>query len=452
MSRNDFINVDGTVNWDNITSQFDSKYGINVMYPPKPLAGAKGNGTTDDTVAIQAVINYASQNNIGMVYVPQGQYKITSSIILKDNVSIIGAGDNITIFLNNTLAECFKYIGILEAPRIGTIYSNFCIQGGAGTSEIGIHMKNACGYKIVKVQIIGQYIGLKLAYGNRIAVEDCTISNCTYRGILLGADTGGIAQTPYLDGLIVMNCGFTENLYDIEHTGSGSTATATIVGNYFYGYVSTITCIWISNTKGIQISGNWFELGTTQKGIVTNVVGINGTTYGTPYGTVISSNCFASHGTIFIDIIEGSATVIEGNSFTSPSVGCIHIGTGAGRTQVGVNKYENLGAAYTVSASYMNLLDTPDRSLIVGRILQQKGGTVALTADGTNSYAQVTFENAPADWTKVSCILTWNSPTVTSYTDPPTQISWSKADSITIRIEVAGKTSGNISYLISESN
>lgn len=51
--------------------------------------GAKGDGVTDDTAAIQAAIDYASTNT-ETVYIPCGMYKITSSINVKTN--ILGGG------------------------------------------------------------------------------------------------------------------------------------------------------------------------------------------------------------------------------------------------------------------------------------------------------------------------------------------------------------------------
>ena len=44
--------------------------------------GAEGHGSTDDTAAIQAAIDYAYDNKIATVYMPSGKYKTTGSIWL----------------------------------------------------------------------------------------------------------------------------------------------------------------------------------------------------------------------------------------------------------------------------------------------------------------------------------------------------------------------------------
>jgi hypothetical protein len=58
--------------------------------------GAVGNGTTDDTAAIQAAIDSATSPR---VYLPPGLYKITSSLILKPRMSLVGAGPSSTAIL-----------------------------------------------------------------------------------------------------------------------------------------------------------------------------------------------------------------------------------------------------------------------------------------------------------------------------------------------------------------
>jgi len=52
--------------------------------------GAKGDGTTDDTTAIQNAVNALSTG--GILYIPRGTYKITSSINILKTVSIQGEG------------------------------------------------------------------------------------------------------------------------------------------------------------------------------------------------------------------------------------------------------------------------------------------------------------------------------------------------------------------------
>lgn len=56
--------------------------------------GAKGDGVTDDTAAIQAAIDavYSSSPQGGTLYFPKGTYKVTTSIYQKPRVSFLGDG------------------------------------------------------------------------------------------------------------------------------------------------------------------------------------------------------------------------------------------------------------------------------------------------------------------------------------------------------------------------
>jgi hypothetical protein len=63
-----------------------------------PCFDAKGTGSVDDTVAIQACIDFVAARGGGTVYLPPGQYLVSApgsrayKLLLKSNVSIRGAG------------------------------------------------------------------------------------------------------------------------------------------------------------------------------------------------------------------------------------------------------------------------------------------------------------------------------------------------------------------------
>src|SRR2546426_5017891 len=54
--------------------------------------GAMGNGTADDTAAIQKAIDAARDAGGGLVFIPAGTYRVTSTVVLRSPVSGIGGG------------------------------------------------------------------------------------------------------------------------------------------------------------------------------------------------------------------------------------------------------------------------------------------------------------------------------------------------------------------------
>jgi hypothetical protein len=79
-----------TVN-NNVNKMITSE--INVKCPPTPLVGAKGDGITDDSSALQAIMDYAKDNGYMGVYFPIGWYVIGTELIIKTNqFSIRGSG------------------------------------------------------------------------------------------------------------------------------------------------------------------------------------------------------------------------------------------------------------------------------------------------------------------------------------------------------------------------
>lgn len=65
-----------------------ANYILNVKYPPKGITPAVGDGSADDTEALQGCIDYAAENG-GVVYFPYGSY-LTQPLTVKDGVSLFG--------------------------------------------------------------------------------------------------------------------------------------------------------------------------------------------------------------------------------------------------------------------------------------------------------------------------------------------------------------------------
>jgi hypothetical protein len=132
--------------------------------------GAMGDGTTDDTTAIQAAINL----NRG-VFIPSGTYKTTSTLTLNTKTYIYGEGTSSVInYTGSGYAISSTSVNVGDEKK--TI-SNFRIQ--SSTASVGIYLLNE-----YHVSINNMYI-----YGNG--------SGCTTAAILL--DSTGSNNTACID-------------------------------------------------------------------------------------------------------------------------------------------------------------------------------------------------------------------------------------------------------------
>jgi hypothetical protein len=86
--------------------------------------GATGNGSTDDTAAIQAALNAST-----IVFFPQGNY-LTSGITLNQNQKIYGFGSSLTLSTTTgTLIQCYNSADPLQTNQYSEV-NGFVLTGG----------------------------------------------------------------------------------------------------------------------------------------------------------------------------------------------------------------------------------------------------------------------------------------------------------------------------------
>lgn len=162
---------------------------INVKY-----FGATGDGTTDDTVAINAAIDYINDNFIkgAALYFPAGIYKVTSTIQLRYNgdlggISILGdsqytsiieaAGDFdlISYSGDDTVPD---YDGYLWGVRVEDIYLKY--YGGSST-HTGIDVRYATFFTMKNVRIRYFKTGVYLS----------NVGDSIFQGVNVSANVAG---------------------------------------------------------------------------------------------------------------------------------------------------------------------------------------------------------------------------------------------------------------------
>ena len=74
---------------EKVLAEVLANYMLNVKFPPAGLQPATGNGSADDTEAIQGCIDYAYNNGGMSVYFPSGSY-LTQPLTLRDKATLFG--------------------------------------------------------------------------------------------------------------------------------------------------------------------------------------------------------------------------------------------------------------------------------------------------------------------------------------------------------------------------
>ncbi len=176
--------------------------------------GAMGNGTTDDTAAIQAAINAASGTNQAC-YIPAGTYLISSQLNLDGTPSLIGDG------IAKTIISVSGAITALRVNETATTSDNRYIELQGFTIDCnsvgtyGLNIGNDAGTALRRVIARNIRImeattaGLRLRSGighlyDRVIVEDCT---GTSPGLFIDNENG------------ITTCTFIQCSFRQNHTG-----------------------------------------------------------------------------------------------------------------------------------------------------------------------------------------------------------------------------------------
>lgn len=104
--------------------------------------GAKGDNTNDDTVAIQAAIDYCGTFE-GICFVPNGTYKITNGLVI--DTGILFTGENLTSTIINIVSATRKVAVKVDSQGI-----NGYIRGG-GIQKITINCGGTCDGVLIDV-------------------------------------------------------------------------------------------------------------------------------------------------------------------------------------------------------------------------------------------------------------------------------------------------------------
>jgi len=224
--------------------------------------GAKGDGVTDDTAAIQAALN-AYPNGQRIIYLPNGTYLVSDTLswpagtpgtgndykntILQgqsERGAIIKLKDSATGFVDTATPKAVVFTGPAPAQRFGNSIRNLTVDTGVGNAgAIGVQFNASNQGSMRQVTIRsgdGQGInGLDMNFADEIGpllVKDVTINGFQY-----GIRTGFTVNSQTFEDITLQN----QSVYGLYNTGQilnirGLTSTNAVTAIYNAGGRVTI--------------------------------------------------------------------------------------------------------------------------------------------------------------------------------------------------------------------
>ena len=231
--------------------------------------GAKGDGTTDDTAAIQAAIAFA-QGSCGALYIPNGKYR-TSGIVINGTSGLDFIGQR-QPHVNNEVGVSFLYTGTGNAITVadGTgafmyrVYlRNFAIYF-TQNANAGVYAKNLQECLIENVGVWAQGKTVQHGFdldGIGIVHIDNNVASRTVNGLKMHF---GTLPNPQAAG----GCNITRNnfFYCTNAVVTGYTLGLNISDNWFEGFTTGVLCVNDNpriEVVGLDIERNTFIQSTT---------------------------------------------------------------------------------------------------------------------------------------------------------------------------------------------
>jgi hypothetical protein len=176
----------------NVQTALDSNT-LSRVYIDVKSKGAKGDGTTNDSAAIQAAITDSVSTGVP-VYLSPGTYKLNASLAISTPITMVGAGRGKAILkpANSLNDYAIKFSGgVAGTGIVGARFSDFTIDGNMGqqTAGGGILADGAVQCSFERIHFTACYNwGLKLG---PITGATSGHHNMVYRCLFDGASTSG---------------------------------------------------------------------------------------------------------------------------------------------------------------------------------------------------------------------------------------------------------------------
>jgi hypothetical protein len=308
--------------------------------------GATGDGTTNDTSAINAAIAALVAAGGGILYFPKGTYSTTGGHTLSVACTVMGEGLGVsgltttggtaTVF---TITSNSVTVRDLSISHLGTSTSGSAVAITSNGVQCRILNITAYGFHTnIDIQEGAEWLihgcrltaGSSMVYNVKVAHAaypdwgDAGISDCTLIGVISGTATAHIYQVSG-GGLRITGNKFNEGVVDPIRVAmtSQTTGVLTVTGNSIENFTGVGVKVDITGGTFVNgtISGN--EIVPFQS--ATGGVTLTSSSGGTLSNFTISGNAFGS--TTGVTLNNVSAVTIAGNSYNGVTTKLTKTGT-----------------------------------------------------------------------------------------------------------------------------
>lgn len=399
--------------------------------------GAAGNGTSDDTTAVQAAITAVGAAGGGVCYFPAGTYKLTSALSVPNLVSLIGAGPGASVLSQtSTTANAITYNPTTLAY---VSVQNLTLQGPGSGSGVGLLLEansgtasvTSCSVQDLTISGFGSH-GLEIVSGVGCSVSTVNVASVGGHGIYVSGGTGLSLSGCYVNGSTSTQQGF--NLTGASHasltgcraykTGGGFLISGGSTNAVVGCGADTITAQAGQDGTGFKITsgvshslttcystgGNAVAFWATGSTVAALIEGVQETAPGGSATASIKVDTGSTATVIDYSVVTATsfaantATVLSGNTLSVPTTGTSTLGavsatnvTASGT--LGVTGTSTLGTVNAGAVSASGTLGVTGTSTLAGVNATNVSASGTLGVTGTSTLAAVNATNVSASGT-----------------------------------------------------
>ena len=196
-----------------------AEFVLNVKFPPNGIKPAVGDGSADDTEAIQGCIDYASANG-GVVYFPYGSY-LTQPLTMKDGVSLFGFDRYSTkIVLKGGATK-----PLISGTVTGLSIANLTLDGNSGIQVNDVNVVSVMATDMLMTNLIikdGYTLVNYYGTGGHFQVSDVVFGNAVEKCLLTAGNANVQAENLVFNhlsavgGICVLDIGTDSGYFNVK--------------------------------------------------------------------------------------------------------------------------------------------------------------------------------------------------------------------------------------------